>query len=242
MSIHGVQALLMSGGAFPWPNALDAAAGGLEARYDFATNSNVTLSGAEITAATDLSGNGHTLSPPSASERPAFAAGVLNGRGGADFSNSTTSELKAASFGLTGEFTFGFVVSGGTDLLGLFDGNPGATFGTRFFNNNQIDFMTGVISAQTLSGSAAGTNIIVTISVSGGAKTGTAYKSGTSSATAGATTTDSPTLGALALGTINGGANGDYQDYIHEFAVWTGVLSAGERGTWDDYILAKWGI
>lgn len=235
-------ALLASGSGGVWPDSLTTAAGGLVSRYDFSSPAGVVLSGAEITTAYDLGPNGYDISPPSPTERPAYAASILNGLGGADFSNDTNSELKSAALGLTGEFTYGFVTSGGTNLLGLFDGTPGATLGCRFWGNNEVDFMIVTIPRQPFSGSAAGTNVIVTISVAGTTKTGTAYKSGVSSATAGISTASAPALNDFALGTINGGANGDYQDFIHEVAIWQGVLSAGERGTWDAYISAKWGI
>lgn len=227
-----------------WPAALDSAASGLVARYDFASESGLTLSGPEITAVTDLSGNGHDLAPPTPGERPLYSTKVLNGLGGAIFSSpSGTAELKAASAGLTGEFTYAFVVSGTTDIAGIFDGNPGATKGLRFFDNAgtpEIDFMTGGLTRQVLYGDAGSTNLIVTIAVSGGTVTGTAYKSGVSSANDAASTADSPTLGAFALGAINGGTT--YFYYIHEVAIWQGVFSSGERSTWDSYSLSKWGV
>lgn len=238
--------ILVSGGgvSFPqWPSSLTTAAGGLIARYDFASDSYLTLSGPEITAVTDLGPNGHDLTAPTTAKRPLYLSKVLSGLGGVLFTKPSgigSSELKAPALGLAGDFTYGLVVSGGTDLFGLFDSNQ-ALKGTRFYYNNQIDFCIGSgIPYQSFTGDAAGTNIIITVGASGGTVTGNAYKSGTLSATGSVSSAYIPELNAFALGSINGGPVYDF--YVHEFAAWSGVFSAGERTTWDAYVLSKWGI
>jgi hypothetical protein len=233
-----------AGVSYPqWPASLNSAAGGLVARYDFASDKNLTLSGPEITGVTDLSGNGHDLAPPTSAKRPLYLGKVLNGLGAALFTKPSgigSSELKAPALGLAGDFTYCFVVSGGTDLFALFDGNQ-AVKGTRFYNNNQIDFCTGAgIALQSFTGDAAGTNIIVTVGASGGTVTGNAYKSGTLSASGSASSADIPELNAFALGSINGSPSYDF--YAHELAIFQGIFSSGERLTWDSYALSKWSI
>ena len=235
--LHGVY-LLLAGGETEWPAALDTAAGGLLARYDFANSDSLTLVGPAISNVDDLSGNGNDLVSGSGS-RAAFEENVIGSLGGADFSYSISSQMSSAALNLTGSFTYGFVVSGGTDLLGLFDGSFATTLGMRFFGSNAVDFVVGTLSG-SFSGSSGGTNIIVTVEDQGATLAGEAFKSGVSALSTSTASASTPILKNIVLGTINGGASGDYSDYVHEVAIWEGVLDSTERAVWDSYVRDKW--
>lgn len=230
-------ALLLAGDDADWPVALDTAANGLLARYDFSTSDHLGLSGTTILTANDLGGNGYDLG--ASSFRPEFIENVVGSLGGADFGYQSGSELASTALNLSGSFSYGFVISGGTDPLGLFDGSFGTTLGMRFYNSNGIDFVVGTLSG-SLTTSAAGTNLIVTVEDQGATLAGEVFKSGVSAASNSTSSTSTPILKNIVLGTINGGASGDYQELVHEVAIWSGALDAQERAIWDSYVRNKW--
>lgn len=223
---------------------------GLLAWYDFSNSAYLTLSATAITQALDRSGNGnHTAVQGTATARPTYATGSLNGLPVATFDGGDTLVLPSALYAIPGAANTVFAVakrnteSGATAVIIQYSDTPDVSRNSLSFNSTAGEVLfrndAGAGSAITNAGNTNTNYQILMGSFNG--TTGLAVSVNNNTATTSTTGAVDSTIDRAYIGSRTGSSL-FLTGAIGEIIVYNRLLSASESAQVYRYLSNKWGI